>query len=69
MVTVRAAGATDVGRVRQGNEDEHLVGDRLFAVADGMGGHQGGEVASAMVIDALVRPTSTAPTPWRPSSR
>jgi protein phosphatase len=53
VVTLRAAGATDVGRVRQGNEDDYLVGERLFAVADGMGGHQGGEVASAMAIDAL----------------
>jgi protein phosphatase len=46
---------TDVGRVRSVNEDAFFVDDdsRLFAVADGMGGHQAGEVASATAIAAL----------------
>jgi protein phosphatase len=44
---------TDVGRVRERNEDAYLVRDPLFAVADGMGGHQGGDVASSMIVDAL----------------
>ncbi len=52
-LVVRAA--TDVGRVRDHNEDAFLVDDRLglFAVADGMGGHQAGEVASATALEAL----------------
>ncbi|HEY3240691.1 MAG TPA: Stp1/IreP family PP2C-type Ser/Thr phosphatase [Acidimicrobiia bacterium] len=46
---------TDVGRGRPANEDTYLVDDedRLYAVADGMGGHRAGEVASATAIDAL----------------
>ena len=44
---------TDIGRLRERNEDSLLVKDRLFAVADGMGGHRGGDVASAMTLEAL----------------
>jgi protein phosphatase len=47
------AALTDVGRQREGNEDSMLVRPPLFAVADGMGGAQAGEVASGMAVDAL----------------
>ena len=52
--------ATDVGKVRQGNEDSLLVAPPLFAVADGMGGAAGGEVASAIAVD-VVRQRSANP--------
>jgi type VI secretion system protein ImpM len=52
---VRSAAATDVGRVRSNNEDGFVERPEagIWAVADGMGGHSHGEVASRMVCDAL----------------
>lgn len=45
--------ATDIGRIREGNEDSYLVDPPLYAVADGMGGARGGEVASHLALDTI----------------
>jgi PPM family protein phosphatase len=50
---VRAGAATDVGKVRQHNEDSVLADRSVFVVADGMGGHAAGEVASRIVTSTL----------------
>lgn len=55
MTVLRAGAATDVGRVRQINEDRYLTDETLFAVADGVGGHQAGEVASQTSVETLQR--------------
>ena len=62
MSVVIAAAATDVGKVREHNEDSHLLDPDhgIFIVCDGMGGHASGEVASATAI-ATVRQEWTGP--------
>jgi protein phosphatase len=50
---LEAAAGTHIGHVRRRNEDSAYVGRQLIAVADGLGGHVAGDIASASVIDTL----------------
>lgn len=63
--SLKAAGASDVGRVRRRNEDAFHVDPRLglIAVADGMGGHPAGDVASSLAVTELTALLREPPTP------
>lgn len=60
---LRFAARSDVGVVRQGNEDSGYAGPRLLVVADGMGGHAAGELASAAAVATMAELESSAPAP------
>ncbi len=51
---LEAAWATHMGRVREVNQDDSGITDEVFVVADGMGGHRGGEVASAVAVETML---------------
>ena len=65
MIRLEGAARSDVGRVRSVNQDSALADADLgiFAVADGMGGHRGGEVASAEALTALSEGVTAIPLP------
>ena len=55
MIEIESSGISDIGRKRKQNEDSFFYDDGmgLYVVADGMGGHNAGEVASKLVVETI----------------
>jgi serine/threonine protein phosphatase PrpC len=62
LTVLRSGSASDVGRVRTVNQDLPLIRPDLYAVADGMGGHVGGEVAARVAVETLEQAFERVPT-------
>ncbi|RJK94725.1 PP2C family protein-serine/threonine phosphatase [Vallicoccus soli] len=62
-LALRFAARSDVGLIRDGNEDSAYAGPRLLVVADGMGGHAAGEVASSVAVATLSALDEDSPGP------
>jgi PPM family protein phosphatase len=59
-VRVVVGARSDVGRIREVNEDSYLMEDPIFVIADGMGGHIAGDVASSTAVDVIADVTKNA---------
>jgi serine/threonine protein phosphatase PrpC len=70
-VVLSYAARSDVGLLRKSNQDSGYAGPHLLAVADGMGGAAGGDIASSVVVAHLAGRPSTSHTPssWGGSPR